>query len=139
MNVDGTPIPSRSHTHPSHTQNSRVLNSSLILSIVRCSRSPHNPVYVRRLDPSVLTFSISIHRYPLTCILFISSVCHQHDPFTGSCTCGRDPDPRKCNAPIFARELTAISAPQWSPVPRVCALPQQPPEIVLHSCGKEQD
>ena len=29
VNIDGAPIPSRSHTHPSHTQNSRLLISSL--------------------------------------------------------------------------------------------------------------
>ena len=33
MNVDGAPIVSRSHTHPSHTQNSRLLTSSLSLGV----------------------------------------------------------------------------------------------------------
>jgi hypothetical protein len=31
LNIDGTPIPSRSHTHPSHSQISRLLTSSLSL------------------------------------------------------------------------------------------------------------
>jgi hypothetical protein len=29
LNIDGTPIPSKSHTHPSHSQTSRLLTSSL--------------------------------------------------------------------------------------------------------------
>jgi hypothetical protein len=29
LNLDGAPITSKSHTHPSHTQTSRLLNSSL--------------------------------------------------------------------------------------------------------------
>jgi hypothetical protein len=29
LNIDESPIPSRSHTHPSHTQNSHLLTSSL--------------------------------------------------------------------------------------------------------------
>ncbi len=33
LNVDGAPISSRSHTHPSHTQNSRLLTSSLSLGV----------------------------------------------------------------------------------------------------------
>ena len=33
LNIDGSPITSRSHTHPSHTQNSRLLTSSLSLDV----------------------------------------------------------------------------------------------------------
>jgi hypothetical protein len=33
VNIDGAPIASRSHTHPSHTQNSRLLTSSLSLGV----------------------------------------------------------------------------------------------------------
>ena len=33
LNIDGSSIPSRSHTHPSHTQNSRLLSSSLSLGV----------------------------------------------------------------------------------------------------------
>ena len=39
-NIDGTPISSRSHTHPSHTQNSRLLTSSLLLGVP----GPHGTV-----------------------------------------------------------------------------------------------
>ena len=31
LNIDGAPIPSRSHTHPSHSQTSHLLSSSLSL------------------------------------------------------------------------------------------------------------
>jgi hypothetical protein len=60
LNIDGTPVVSRSHTHPSHSQTSRPLTSSLSLGvpvprvtqcIFRCSSPPRNPVYVRRVDP----------------------------------------------------------------------------------------
>jgi hypothetical protein len=33
LNLDGTPIPSNSHTHPSHSQTSRLLTSSLCLGV----------------------------------------------------------------------------------------------------------
>ena len=33
LNIDGTPIASRSHTHPSHEQNSRLLTSSLSFGV----------------------------------------------------------------------------------------------------------
>ncbi len=33
LNIDGTPVSSRSHTHPSHTQTSRLLTSSLSLGV----------------------------------------------------------------------------------------------------------
>jgi hypothetical protein len=33
LNLDGVPITSKSHTHPSHSQTSRLLTSSLSLSI----------------------------------------------------------------------------------------------------------
>jgi hypothetical protein len=33
LNIDGTTIDSRSHTHPSHTQNSRLLTSSLYVGV----------------------------------------------------------------------------------------------------------
>jgi hypothetical protein len=49
LNIDGTPTVSRSHDHPSHTQTSILLTSSLLLGVP----VPRNPVYVRRLDPSV--------------------------------------------------------------------------------------
>jgi hypothetical protein len=33
LNLDGTPIASKSHTHPSHSQTSRLLTSSLSLGV----------------------------------------------------------------------------------------------------------
>jgi hypothetical protein len=33
LNIDGAPITSKSHTHPSHSQTSRLLNSSLSLGV----------------------------------------------------------------------------------------------------------
>jgi hypothetical protein len=41
-------------------------------TIFRYPRPPRNPVYVSRLDPSILTFSLSLHRHPYICILFNS-------------------------------------------------------------------
>jgi hypothetical protein len=38
--------------------------------IVRYSSSPRNPVYARRVDPSVSTFSLSLHRHTHICIPF---------------------------------------------------------------------
>ena len=45
LNLDGTPIISKSHTHPSHSQTSRLLTSSLSLSIqvpraTQCMQGP---------------------------------------------------------------------------------------------------
>jgi hypothetical protein len=59
LNIDGAPIVSRSHTHPSLTN----ISSINLVSIFSCSSSPRNPVYVRRVDPSTLAFSISSHRH----------------------------------------------------------------------------
>ncbi len=58
FNLDGTPITSKSHTHPSHLQTSRLLTS-----IFRCSSSPSNPVYPRHVDSSPLGLSLSSHRH----------------------------------------------------------------------------
>ena len=33
LNIDGSPVVSRSHTHPSHSQTSRLLTSSLFLGV----------------------------------------------------------------------------------------------------------
>ena len=55
LNIDVTPISSRSYTHPSHSQTSEFpLN---LVSIFRCPSPPHKPVYVSRLNPSFLAFS----------------------------------------------------------------------------------
>ena len=55
LNIDGTPIVSRSLTHPSHSQTSRLLSPSLSLGLP----FPHHPVCVRFWDPSVSSFSLS--------------------------------------------------------------------------------
>ncbi len=68
LNIDGAPITSRSHTHPSLSQTSRLLTSSLSLGVP----VPHNPVYVRRVDPSALALSLSLHRHSYISILFSS-------------------------------------------------------------------
>ncbi len=60
LNVDGVTITSKTHTHPSHSQTSRLFN---LVFIFRCSSSPNNPVYVRRVDFSSLVFSLSSHRH----------------------------------------------------------------------------
>ena len=58
LNIDGVPIDSRSHTHPSHSQTSRLSTSSLSLGV---------PV-LRATDPSVLSFGLTLHRHPYICI-----------------------------------------------------------------------
>ena len=71
LNINGTPIPSRSHTHPSHTQNSRLLSSSLSLDVpvVRATQCIRDV----QINPStVLTFSLLLHWHPHICIPFNS-------------------------------------------------------------------
>ncbi len=63
-------------THSSLTLSN--LSSFNIVSIFRCPRPPFNPVYARRLDPSVLAFSLSSQRHPYICILFSSRVISSH-------------------------------------------------------------
>jgi hypothetical protein len=59
LNIDDGPVVSRSHTHPSHSEfeseNSRLLTSSLSLGV---PVPPQNPVYVSRVDPLDLPFSL---------------------------------------------------------------------------------
>ena len=52
LNLDGTPIVSQTHTHPSHSQTSRLSTSSLSLGVPD----------TRRVDSSGLVFSLSSHR-----------------------------------------------------------------------------
>ncbi len=68
LNIDGTPIPSRSHSPITQSK----LSTINLVSIFRCSSSPRNPVHVRRVDPSVLAFSLSLYRHPHICIPFSS-------------------------------------------------------------------
>jgi hypothetical protein len=46
------------------------LSSINLISILRCSSPPNNPVYVRRVDPSALVFSLSSHRHSYIVLLF---------------------------------------------------------------------
>ena len=74
LNIDGTPIASRSHTLPSHTQNSWILPSSLSLGVP----VPHTTQCMRHLDPSVLDFSLSLYRhtYMYSLLVLTLSVVH---------------------------------------------------------------
>ncbi len=65
LNIDGTPVASPSHTHPGGESPITLANLSSIslVSIFRCSSPPHNPVYVRPVDPSSLAFGLSSHRH----------------------------------------------------------------------------
>jgi hypothetical protein len=65
---DGTPITSKSHTHPSHSQTSRLLTSSLSLG-VPVSRSTQCMSHV---DSSDLAFSLSSHRHSEIGFIFSS-------------------------------------------------------------------
>ena len=60
LNLDGTPIVSRSHTHsdtPLTLSNISPLN---LVSIFGCTRPPINPEFEGSLDPSDLVFSLSL-------------------------------------------------------------------------------
>ncbi len=59
LNIDGTITPSRSHTHPSHTQNSCLLTSSLSLGVP----VPVQPSVSETHRSISLTFSLSLHRH----------------------------------------------------------------------------
>ena len=62
FNIDDVPIVSLSHTHPSHSQTSLLLSTSLSLGT-----SPLPPIHllcVRFLYPPVLSFRLSYHRHP---------------------------------------------------------------------------
>jgi hypothetical protein len=56
-----------------------------IIGLVLLSVLPPNPVYVRRLDFSVLVFSLSSHRRPSICNLFTSHFTsyNKHKNFEG--------------------------------------------------------
>ncbi len=43
-----------------------------LVSIFWCSSPPHNPVYTKRVDLSLLTFSLSSHRHSFISLLFSS-------------------------------------------------------------------
>ncbi len=73
LNIDGVPISSRSHTHPSHSQTSRLLTLSLSLGVpVPRGTQCWSGETFRSLSSSLL-FSLSLHRHLfIVCILFRS-------------------------------------------------------------------
>jgi hypothetical protein len=60
FNIDETPVASRSHSPITHSK----LSPINLVSIFRCSSSPHNRVYSKHVDPSLLSFSLSLYRHP---------------------------------------------------------------------------
>ena len=77
LNIDGTPIASKSHTHPSHSQTSRLLTSSPPVGVP----IPHSTQCIRDeySDPSDLTLSLSSHRHSYRSILFDSRFISFHN------------------------------------------------------------
>ena len=71
LNLDGAPIASNSHTHPSHSQMAN-FSSINFVSIFRCSSSTTNPGYVRRVNSLVLVCSLSSHRHSYMPLIFSS-------------------------------------------------------------------
>ena len=49
-----------------------ILKDELFVFIFRCSSPSHNPVHVRRVDPSTLAFILSSHLYSFVGLLFTS-------------------------------------------------------------------
>ena len=81
LSIDGAPITSRAHTHPSHSQTSRIvpglyINKPLLsinlVSIFRCSSSATNRGHTRRVDSSTLVCSLSSHRHSFIGFVFSS-------------------------------------------------------------------
>ena len=70
LNLDGASITSKSHTHITHSQSSRLLTSSLM--IFRCSSPPINPVYERRVNSLTSVCSLSSHRHSYIGLIFNS-------------------------------------------------------------------
>ena len=71
LNIDGAPIVSKSHTPPSQINITLANLSSInLVDIFRCSSPPRNPVYVRLVDPSALSFSLSSHRHSYISLVF---------------------------------------------------------------------
>ena len=66
LNIDGTPITSRSHTHPSHTQNSHPSTSSLSLGVT----GPRSTQCIR--DTQIHQFYLFIFHYTDTHLYLFS-------------------------------------------------------------------
>ncbi len=109
LNIDGAPIASRSHTHPSHSQTSRLLTSSLSLG-VPVPRATQSLRYARRVDPSALALRLSSHGYSYVSLLFSSPSLHNKrfpPPYSVTrvarphpCTCwSSNPQPSNSTSP----------------------------------------
>ena len=76
LNIDGAPITSRSHTHPSHSQVSRLLTSSLSLGVP----VPHTTECVRGLQipqlqkNKILKYRSDYNNNPPTSVAFIPAM-----------------------------------------------------------------
>ncbi len=70
-NLDGAPIASKSHTHPSHSQTSLFVN---LVFIFRSSSSTTNPVCERRVDLLVCSLPLHRHSYIGFILAFASSI-----------------------------------------------------------------
>jgi hypothetical protein len=69
LNIDCTTISSRTHTHPSHSQTSRLLNSSLSLGVP----VPRSSQCIRGVCRFLrFSFSLSSHRHSYTGLVFRS-------------------------------------------------------------------
>ena len=68
LNLDGAPITSKSHTHITYSQSSRLLTSSLSLGVP----VPRATVYARRVNSLVLVCSLSSHRHSYIGLIFSS-------------------------------------------------------------------
>jgi hypothetical protein len=68
LNIDGTPIASKSHTHSSHSQTSRLLTSSLSLGVT----VPRGTSVCETCRFQALVFSLSSYRHSYIGLLFSS-------------------------------------------------------------------
>jgi hypothetical protein len=73
LNIDGAPIESKSHTHPSHSQTSRLLTSSLSLGLP-VPRPTVGPVCERYVDLLVCSLPLHRHSYIGFILSFVSSI-----------------------------------------------------------------
>jgi hypothetical protein len=68
LNIDGPPHDRVTITHSPITLTN--FSSINLVFIFRCSSSPSNPVYVRRVDSSTIVFSLSSHRHLFIGLMF---------------------------------------------------------------------
>ena len=73
LKMDDTPIGSFQIAHSPLTLSN--LSPINIAFICKYPRTPRNPVYASRLDPSVLPLSLSLHRHPYIYIYIYAMRC----------------------------------------------------------------